>query len=888
MRVRIIGESLTAKALRSLVALDPTLVLGEQQGLVTLQIAEVAGIAHPHVDGVDSAVELKIVSHLHQLGPVTLDRRVGQGVPDAITIRLPDVYREEQSVKIESAIHRGLLDAARLPQRPAGEERRLVPERRRAWWDPRRLVPLVLLLLWASAAAAQTISVRDSATGAVVPNIGDDPNNALRVNIVAGAGSGGTAMADRATFTFGTSNLTPIGGVFDDTPPSVLTTGMVGVPRLTANRALHVNLRDASGTAVTVTGNSLNVNCTGGCGGAVAFEDNDAFTFNTTSINIFGAVVDDTTPNAVTEDSAGAPRMSASRILYSNLRDASGNQVITATTTPGASDRALVVRNIPSGTQTVSGTVAISGSVTTVYSDVDATPFSAAGIALIGAMYDTTPPALTDGDAGTPRMSVNRELFSVIRDAAGNDRGANVNASNALLVAQTGELPAGTQNIGDVDVLTFPDNEPFNLNQIAGTGISTGVGASGAGTQRTAALIHDGTDTALVSGTGSLQVTCDNCGGASPFADDDPFTISTSAISVIGAIVDETTPTNATENSAAAPRMSPNRALHGVIRDAAGNERGANVTAANALVVDNSGVTQPVSHNALTELVGAIVEDNDAFTANTSSVFPTAFLVDDTAITTIAEDAVGAARMSTNRVLYSNPTNGTGAALFPNAAAAADNTANPTISGIGAFTMVWDGANWDRAPGTSADGMLVNLGANNDVVGTLAADGVASGTNRVGTLPAIAETGTLPTLNDGRNASLYVDTSGLAYTRTEDPCSKKKLKAAGVLTSAATTEIINASASNTVYICSIAIGPTAGANNVALVEDATNACASPDAGLYGGTTAANGWNIAANGGLTLGSGTSTVTFTASTNVDVCLISSTAAVTPYVITYVLAP
>jgi hypothetical protein len=52
---------------------------------------------------------------------------------------------------------------------------------------------------------------------------------------------------------------------------------------------------------------------------------------------------------------------------------------------------------------------------------------------------------------------------------------------------------------------------------------------------------------------------------------------------------------------------------------------------------------------------------------------------------------------------------------LPAAAALTDDFANPTAPAVGAFTMVWDGSAWDRAPGTSADGLLVNLGANNDV-----------------------------------------------------------------------------------------------------------------------------------------------------------------------------
>jgi hypothetical protein len=59
---------------------------------------------------------------------------------------------------------------------------------------------------------------------------------------------------------------------------------------------------------------------------------------------------------------------------------------------------------------------------------------------------------------------------------------------------------------------------------------------------------------------------------------------------------------------------------------------------------------------------------------------------------------------------------------LPAAAALSDNFANPTAPGVGAFEMLWDGATWDRAPGTSVDGALVNLGANNDVTVTGAVD----------------------------------------------------------------------------------------------------------------------------------------------------------------------
>lgn len=107
------------------------------------------------------------------------------------------------------------------------------------------------------------------------------------------------------------------------------------------------------------------------------------------------------------------------------------------------------------------------------------------------------------------------------------------------------------------------------------------------------AKIHDGTDTALVSGTGSLQVTCDNCGAPSTFADNSAFTFGTTGITNVGAVVDDTATNTVTENSAGTPRMNTNRILYFNPRNNAGTEI---ATAANPFRVDPTGATiQPVS-----------------------------------------------------------------------------------------------------------------------------------------------------------------------------------------------------------------------------------------------------------------------------------------------------
>lgn len=57
-------------------------------------------------------------------------------------------------------------------------------------------------------------------------------------------------------------------------------------------------------------------------------------------------------------------------------------------------------------------------------------------------------------------------------------------------------------------------------------------------------------------------------------------------------------------------------------------------------------------------------------------------------------------------------------------AALADATVNPTVGGISVFPMAFNGATWDRMLGDTTDGLLVNLGGNNDVTvtGTVTVD----------------------------------------------------------------------------------------------------------------------------------------------------------------------
>ena len=136
----------------------------------------------------------------------------------------------------------------------------------------------------------------------------------------------------------------------------------------------------------------------------------------------------------------------------------------------------------------------------------------------------------------------------------------------------------------------------------------------------------------------------------------------------------------------------------------------------------------------------------------------------------------------------------------------------------------------------------------------------------------------------GVNAALFYGSTAASVS----PCLTNTPTSAAIsITSATTTRIIAPSASNKTYICYMYL-QTGAANNIAIVEGTGGTCGTGTAGIVGGTTAANGLNNAANSGQVFQNGGRVVLQTAGTNVDLCLITSSAGPVAGVVRYVQAP
>lgn len=100
---------------------------------------------------------------------------------------------------------------------------------------------------------------------------------------------------------------------------------------------------------------------------------------------------------------------------------------------------------------------------------------------IVAQFDDASPTAITENQFGNLRMSANRNFYGTIRDAAGNERGVNVTAGNALVsditsIAGTAIVTGGTagsQSVGGIVANNGTINSAVNPILIAGQAVSS-------------------------------------------------------------------------------------------------------------------------------------------------------------------------------------------------------------------------------------------------------------------------------------------------------------------------------------------------------------------------------------------------------------------------------
>lgn len=313
-------------------------------------------------------------------------------------------------------------------------------------------------------------------------------NGVLKVAIISGAGSGGTASADDADFSAGTTSGTPAMGVYESAPSSV-TDGDMGIVGITQTRAL----RTAVEGTVTVASHAVT-----NAGTFAVQVDGTALT-RLTDIETntdFGAVV------------GGGTEATALRVTIAN-----NSTGVLSVDDNGA---ALTVDNGGTFAVQVDGNALTSLQLIDDAIVADDAAFTPATTKVMMAGFefdDSTPDSVNEGDAGAGRMSANRCQYVNIRDNAGNERGLNIDASGQLAVTL-----ASAQTLATVTTVSTVTtcSTVTTVSTLTGSGIAhdaadsgnphkIGMKATAAMTARTLVAADDRTD--LFAGLDGVAIT---------------------------------------------------------------------------------------------------------------------------------------------------------------------------------------------------------------------------------------------------------------------------------------------------------------------------------------------------------------------------------------------
>jgi hypothetical protein len=191
---------------------------------------------------------------------------------------------------------------------------------------------------------------------------------------------------------------------------------------------------------VTINGSGqMSITCANCSGSGASAVDDAPFTVATDSGAPASFLFDDSSPDSVNEGDSGVGRMSANRNQYVTVRDAAGNE------------RGLAID--------ANGAIAVTGGGGGAFTDDAAFTPATSSVSVAGYMFDdVAPDSVNEGDAGAGRMSANRNAYVTIRDAAGNERGLNIDANGAIAVSGGGGVLA--------------DGATFTINTTSATPVS--------------------------------------------------------------------------------------------------------------------------------------------------------------------------------------------------------------------------------------------------------------------------------------------------------------------------------------------------------------------------------------------------------------------------------
>lgn len=464
-------------------------------------------------------------------------------------------------------------------------------------------------------------------------------------------------------------------------------------------------------------------------------------------------------------------------------------------------------------TTKVIGTVRILGNGGATVDAIVGAGTSSTNMITVGAIYNSTEISPSTGQSFALQADSKGRLRDVIMDAAGNSRGANVSASNALKV----DGSAVTQPIG------------------GNVGISA---------------YNGGLITAAIAP------------GPAP------------GFQVLVGAAYHSTEVVAVDGDAFALQADANGRLRNVIMDAAGNTRGANVTAANQLKVDASGTT--VTTTFLTSSLAVTCTGCSSASAVTvsntvgSALFVTFLTSSLTVTSTPAAGTVTVVGFQTSSLaVTTTPAAGTTAVV-----SFLTSTLPVSIGSTITTTFLTSSLSVTTTPAAGAVTVIGFQTASIVTAATLTAETTkVIGTVRVtGNVGAVFDgaTGAAPPanvvymggLNSGATGGLL---GGISVCDTFGAIS---------ITTATTTLVVTGVSGRNVYICNLFLTNNA-ADNVAIVSGTGATCGTGTAAISGGLTPTNGIYLIANGGFSVGVGLGAVMKTKAAGDSVCIGTSAA-------------